>query len=413
VRRAILATLFGVSLAPANAPGQESASEGPFYHVSFEARIIPTEREARIRWTLGSGSSAMHALWLRIDPKRQTRFRGDGEVRVEDDQVEWIPPSSGGSLRYSVRIDSTRDEGGGYDGRCAQDWALFRGDDLFPPARVRTEKGAKSISTLRLVLPEGWSSVTRYAPARGGSIDIADPLRSFDRPTGWMVVGKLGVLRERVAGSRIAVGGPVGHGVRRQDILAMLRWTLPTLRDIIGQLPERIAIVSAGDPMWRGGLSGVASVFLHADRPLIANDATSPLLHEVFHAATRARSGPDGDWIVEGLAEYYSLELLVRSHTMSRSRHERALTRLEARGRGASLRGVNSSGAHTARAVTVLREIDRQLRKRSEGHKSLDDVVARLVEEPGEITVARLRAVCEQVAGEDLGAFFASLPRVH
>ncbi len=410
--RAALTTLCAIALAPAGAPAQENPGDGPVYRVTFEARIIPTEREARIRWTLGAGSSDVRFLRLRIDPKRQTRFRADGELLVEDDRVEWKPPASGGSLRYAVRIDSTRDEGG-YDGRCAQDWALFRGGDLFPTARVRTTVGAKSVSTLRLILPEGWTSVTRYAPAQGSSIDIADPTRKFDRPTGWMLVGKLGVLRERVAGSRVAVGGPVGHGVRRQDILALLRWTLPTLRDILGKLPERIAIVSAGDPMWRGGLSGVGSVFLHADRPLIANDATSPLLHEVFHAATRARSGPDGDWIVEGLAEYYSLELLVRSRTMSRSRHERALAQLEARGRGASLRGADSSGAHTARAVSVLRKIDRELRKRSEDRMSLDDVVARLIEQPDEITVARLRAVCEQVVGEDLGALFASLPRVH
>ena len=49
----------------------------------------------------------------------------------------------------------------------------------------------------------------------------------------------------------------------------------------------RLLIVSAGDPMWRGGLSGPSSMFLHSDRPLISENRTSTLLHEL--GAHRAR----------------------------------------------------------------------------------------------------------------------------
>ncbi|HXV35808.1 MAG TPA: hypothetical protein VEC18_01590 [Myxococcota bacterium] len=406
----IAALLVCAALSPTRAPAQQPSPESLVYDVTFEARIVPTERQARVRWTLGAGSNWVYGISFPIDPKRHYRFRAPGELTVGKERVDWKPPARGGTLEYVVRIDSTRDEGG-YDGRCAQDWALFRGSDLFPRSRVRTEKGARSRSELRLVLPEGWTSVTRYAPAVGGSIDVSEPTRRFDRPTGWMLVGKLGVLRERIAGSRIAIAGPIGDDVHRQDLLALLRWTLPELREIAGALPERLAIVSAGDPMWRGGLSGIGSVFVHADRPLIANDGTSPLLHEIFHAATRANSGPDGDWIVEGLAEYYSLELLVRSRTMSRARYERTLKRVEQRGRGATLRATDSHGAHTARAVSVLRRVDRQIRERTEDRRSLDDVVARLAQARAPITLARFREACEAVVGADLADFFSSLPR--
>jgi hypothetical protein len=221
-----------------------------------------------------------------------------------------------------------------------------------------------------------------------------------------MALGRIGVLREKVAGSSVAVAGPFRQKLRRQDILALLRWTLPSLRNVIGALPERLLVAGAGDPMWRGGLSGPASLFIHAERPLIAPDGTSPILHEMFHAATGAHSIVDGDWAVEGLAELYSVELLMRSRTMSKSRYERVLQRIAARGAGAKLLGHESHGDSTARAVTVLRELDAELRARSEQQKTLDDVVAELARKRLSVSTATFHATAEQVSGLELDDFF-------
>lgn len=401
---AVLAALL-VTLASSGSLGQAADDKVPHYEIVFEARILPTERIARATWTLGVGASAVRELNLRIDPERHFGFQGDGEVTVAGAEVTWLPPETGGSLRYRFRIDSMR-EGGGYEARGGENWALFRGDALFPPARTRTLRNAHSISVLKLQLPRGWSAAVPYTRSRPNTYEVNDPLRRFDRPTGWMVVGKIGVLRERVAGTRLAVAGPRGQGVRRQDMLAFLRWNLPELRTILTALPDRLLVVSAGDPFWRGGLSGPRSVFVHADRPLIASDGTSPLLHEVFHSATRTTAGRDGDWVVEGLAEYYSLELMLRSRTMSRRRHERALTGLERRARGARLAGADSSGAATARAVLVLRALDLHIRQETEEERSLDDVVALLATQLEPVTTNGFRAAAEKATGLDLAGFF-------
>ncbi len=377
----------------------------PHYEMVFEARILPTERIARARWTLGVGARSVRELKLQIDPERHFDFRADGELRVEGSEVTWLPPKSGGSLRYGFRIDSIR-KGGGYQARGSENWALFRGDDLFPPARSRTLRDARSISVLKLQLPRGWSAAVPYARSRANTYEINDPLRRFDRPTGWMVVGKIGVLRERVAGTRLAVAGPTGQGVRRQDMLAFLRWNLPELRSILTALPDRLLVVSAGDPFWRGGLSGPRSAFLHADRPLIASDGTSPLLHELFHSVTRTTSGADGDWVVEGLAEFYSLEIMLRSRTLSRRRHERSLAGLEQSARGASLAGAHSSGPATARAVMVLHALDQHIRQQSKEERSLDDVVALLAAQLEPVTTASFQATAEEATSLDLDPFF-------
>ena len=123
-------------------------------------------------------------------------------------------------------------------------------------------------------------------------------------------------------------------------MLAMLAWHLPELARLVPSMPERLTIVSAGEPMWRGGLSGPTSIYIHADRPLISENGTSTLLHEVVHTVIPIDSHTGYDWVVEGLAEYYSLEMMRRSGTLSERRFQSALSQLEDWG--------HSTPAHTA-----------------------------------------------------------------
>lgn len=90
---------------------------------------------------------------------------------------------------------------------------------------------AEAKAELHFELPDGWSVVTRFPKARDGGFKIETD-RQFDRPTGWMAVGKLGVRRERIAGMPVAVAGPVDQGFRRMDILAFLNWTVPELKKV-------------------------------------------------------------------------------------------------------------------------------------------------------------------------------------
>jgi len=389
--------------ARAQAPPAAPAVAG--YDVRYEVRIVPTEKTAHVAMHLSDPNNLLHSLRFRVDPERQLAFHGDGHVQVEEETVAWTPRKGGGVLRWAVRIDHLRDESS-YDARCTSSFALVRGDDLVPRARVRTAGHAQSRAVLQLVLPQGWSAVLPYAPLSEDTWAIERPERRFDRPVGWLLMGRLGVLRERVAGVHVAIGAPVGSGARRQDLLALLRWTLPALRKI-APLPDRLALVGAADPMWRGGLSAPQSAYLHESLPLISEDATSPALHEIMHVLLRARAGPGGDWAVEGLAELYGLEALVRSRTISKHRYQRALERIAEEGRGVKVVTVaRATGAVTARAVGLLRELGDEIRRVSAGHKGLDDVVRALAESPAPISLAHFRSVCESVAGASLATFF-------
>ena len=409
-RKDALATRLVLALVPplaalSSATAAFGTPARPSYELLYEARI-GRDCIAEVKIAVSENRGRLRELHIRVDPERQLDFAGDGSIVHRGDRIIWSVPPDRGELRYRVRIDHRK--GDGYDARCTESFALFRGEDLFPPtATVVAPEGTPSHARLRLELPEGWKAATPFPEEKDVGFVIEQPHRDHDRPTGWILVGKLGVNREEIAGVHVTVASPIGEDVHRLDLLALLRWNLPELRRVVAPLPDHLLVVSARDPMWRGGLSGPGSLYLHANRPLIQRDGTSPLLHEVLHVAMGARSGADGDWVVEGLAEYYSLELLRRSNTISAHRYRKSIARLAKRGAAVEhLRVSHSTGATTARAADVLRRLDRHIRGETQDRKSLDDVLRALVATPQPITTEGFRKTAEQATGVKLDRFF-------
>ena len=388
---------------PATEPPPEKM---PTFSVIYDVGLVPSEKSAHVSIRLGPNSAPVEWIRFFIDPMRYRAFQAEGELVEIEGGLEWRPPRNGGAFRYVFSINHLRADQA-YDARSAKNWAVFRGEDLVPRMRIRTVPIARSKSRLRLRLPEGWSAAVPYRRLANGDYSIVDPETRFDRPAGWFAFGQIGVVRETIAGTRIAIAGPAGQGIRRMDMLALLNWTWPEVGKLFGDLPGRFQIVSAGDPMWRGGLSGPRSVYVHADRPLIGEDSTSPLLHEIVHSLMRARAGADGDWVVEGLAELYSLELLRRSGTVTDKRFQSAMKALKKRARsGGPLRVSAAVGDTRAKAVIVMLEIDKGIQDATGRVKDLDDVVRLLAARRESITTGSFRSVVEEVAGQDLAAIF-------
>ena len=164
--------------------------------------------------------------------------------------------------------------------------------------------------------------------------------------------------------------------------------------------------------MWRGGLSAPRSLYLHLDRPMISENATSTLLHELTHVITRIRGQrDDDDWLAEGLAEYYAVELLYRTGGMTDARHQRTLDWLADWGKNVkSLRAERSSAETTARAVLLLIEVDREITKATDGKKNLDDVTRRLMRER-KVSTREFIEISEKVAGHKLKSLDTPLLR--
>lgn len=396
---------FALLAAPVMACGGPSTDTAgsappPEYELTYRVTPQPTRAAATVELELRQSGSLLHEVRFRAPGPRFSDFAGDGEIHRDGDRLHWAPPAKGGKLRWHVAVPHQRNDKG-YDAWLGKDWGLFRAEDIIPSAATRSTKGARSITRLAFDLPADWSVVTQYHE-EGGLFVVQRGKRRFKQPKGWIVMGDLGVRRDDIAGISVTVAGPVENGVRRLDILALLNWTLPELARIVADLPPRITIVSAGKPMWRGGLSAPYSLYMHADRPLLSENGTSTLLHEIMHIALDFETDHAHDWIVEGLAEYYSLELLRRTGTISQPRYDRARRAQQKWSRASdTLCGGPSSGATTAKAVSVFLELDREMRRKTDGNRNLDDLVVAIVAEHGNLDVDVLDRLVTSLIGEN------------
>ncbi len=344
--------------------------------LDYRVRLLPDEDQAEVQLLLEKGEMVRLLEFNLGDEGYYSDFKADGEWRQETpEQGTWLPGKGKARLSYRVRISHPRGDGR-FDARMTENWALFRGDDLVPPARLDQVDGVKLVSRISFELPEGWKSIETGWPRVGKNrFRVDNPERLFDRPTGWMLAGKLGSRRAKLGETDVTVAAPVGEGVRRMDILTMLTFVWPEIQHVFPRDPEKLLIVGAGDPMWRGGLSGPNSLYMHADRPLVSENGTSSLVHELVHVFSRIQDTDRSDWISEGLAEYYAIELVRRAGGMSEDRYQAVREDLSDWSRKVdSLRTAHSTGPVTARAVLLLQELDKEIRQRSKSRYSLDDV---------------------------------------
>ncbi|MGA4531448.1 hypothetical protein ACPA1H_13945 [Ectopseudomonas chengduensis] len=351
--------------------------------LDYRVRFLPESNQAEVSITLEKGEYVRSLDFNLGEDGRFSDFQADGQWSQEvAGRGKWQPGEGKSVLSYRVLIDSER-QPGRYDARMTDDWALFRGDDLIPAAKLDQQNKTELVARLQFELPKGWKSVETGWPRIGKNrFRIDNPQRKFDRPTGWMLAGKLGTRRTRLGDTEIAISAPVGEGMRRMDIMTFLTFVWPQMQQVFPRDPDKLLIVGAGDPMWRGGLSAANSYFMHADRPLVSENGTSSLVHELVHVFSRIYGRERSDWIAEGLSEYYAIELMRRAGGISEDRYQKIREQLIRWSKPVnSLRTDNASGAVTARAVLLLQELDREIRQKTKdkGNLSLDDVTRGLM----------------------------------
>ncbi|MGI9247710.1 MAG: hypothetical protein ACR2QI_01770 [Woeseiaceae bacterium] len=398
-RSALLLSLIGIAACGAETSESADGELEREYAAHYIVQVDPANSSVAVTLEVRQSRHLLRELTVPSLSSAMSDFSADGDLSISDGTLRWLPPAEGGKLRWQVQVSHKRGEKT-YDAWLGPGWGIFRAEDIIPRTRTRALKGSTSHTTVSFGLPRGWSVITEYSSS-DDPIVVNRADRKFDQPTGWILLGNIGVRRETIAGVRVAVAGPKGHTVRRMDMLALLNWTLPELTALLPEPMTRLTIVSAGSPMWRGGLSAPASLYIHADRPLISENATSTLLHEVIHTALSIRANEDSDWIVEGLAEYYSLELLKRGGAISARRHATAVTDLADWARQAgNLCGAASTGATTALAVTVFRALDREIRDKTAGASNLDELLRQLVAEDRPIDVTKLLEIAAEIIGK-------------
>lgn len=378
------------------------------YRILYDVTVNPDSGWARVDIHL-EGEQLPAEIRLRMDPQRYRNPGSAQPLKVGDNQVVWQPQAPQSRLSYDFVIDGTRSNGR-FDSRITDSWAILRSDKLIPAVATSTE-GLQSSARIRFNMPKDWLAVAPYDQYRAKDrqlrheheYTLIDPGRYFVRPKGWLALGELGVRQDNFAGTDVRVIAPREEGLHRQDTLSFIGWTLPELKKVFPDFPSRLVIVRAGDPMWRGGLSGTRSLFMHSDRPLISGNRTSSVIHELVHVGTGISGDRHSDWIVEGIAEFYAVEILRRTGAISQRRFEDSLERLAEWGRkSGDLFTDRSSGPTTARAVGVFHQLDQEIRQATGNRASIDEVARALAAQRGTVTLDGFVTLAEQVAGRPL-----------
>jgi predicted metalloprotease with PDZ domain len=385
------------------------------YQVNYTIRLDPKEKGAHVSIHVDRGD----LLWqLSFDNKnnRYTQIKLDEQIKLDsqlsekNNRVIWdLPkntsnPSTGATLHFFTKINHERDLGK-YDAIMTKEWAIFRGDDVIPSVHIHQEDGATAMTRLRVILPEGWTSVeTGWKKISDNEFLIDNPERDFDRPTGWIIAGNLASVRTRLSGTRIVVASPKGQDFRRMELLTFLHFVWPKVHQAFVTAPKKLLLVGADDPMWRGGLSAANSLYLHSDRRIVSENGTSPLVHELVHMMTRIQGietdKTNDDWIAEGLAEFYSFELLYRAHGINKSRRKNIIESLSTWGAEIKhLRKGPSTGPVTARAVVLINELDQEIRLNTKEKYSIDDVTRQLMIKR-KVSLEDLNKVVESLLGK-------------
>ena len=354
------------------------------YDVQYIIALDPTRKGAQVSIKVDNHHGLLQQMVFKNNKDIYSNIRANGKLMINDSEAVWDLPEKEAQLNLFVKITHEKSTGK-YDALMKNDWAIFRGDDVIPAMRTTEVPGAYAKAILDVQLPEGWNSIETGWPRLGGTRFLIDnPERLFDRPTGWMIAGKLGTRRATIKKTNIAVSAPAGEEFRRMDVLTFLSFAWREMAEAFEVTPDKLLVVGAGDPMWRGGLSASNSLFLHADRPMVSENGTSPIIHELTHMVTRVSgiktATTNDDWIAEGIAEFYSFELLYRAKGMTKARRSRIIKNLAAWGKDVKhLRKSQSTGAVTARAVVLFDELDKEIRERSKGKYCLDHLVRELM----------------------------------
>lgn len=351
-------------------------------NLDYHVRLLPDSQQAEVRLTLAEGA-AVRSLDFDLGKQHAySDFKADGQWQLQGEGLrgQWQPAPGKSELSYRVKL-AHRLGNGSYETRITPDWALFRGDDLVPPARLDQQDGTELVARLTFELPSGWKSVETPWPRIGKQrFRIDNVSRLFDRPTGWMVAGSIGTRRARLGETEVSVAAPQGQGMRRLDNLTLLTFVWPQLQAVFPRNPPKLLLVGARDQLWRGTRAGHHSIYLHSSRPLVSETGSSPLLRELVHVFAQINDRQASDWIAESINEYYAIELLRRAGGITDDRYQALQAGLELRGgKVTSLRGEQVDSAVTARGVLLLQALDREIRLHSHNQRSLDDVTRALM----------------------------------
>jgi hypothetical protein len=402
----------GIALVAAGIPVRSSATTKETFSIDYIVTISRDHPDmATVRWEL-AGIDEINHFVLRFRHDRVEGLQGSGALEpLATGAVRWTPNGPYAHLTYRVPVNHPRGKQHRFDSYAGADWVVTRARDVFPRTLVdwspRGNGPPRARARLQFRLPPGWQSATTFPALETDTYLLNQSGQVLSHPRGWFALGRIRLDRQEIGGTMLQVARAPGSSLNPQALFRFLEATLPALQHLLLADPETLLLVSAPDPMWRGGISAEHSFYVHGDRPLRTPDKTSPYLHELFHVLQPFKPGADADWIAEGLAEFYSLELQRRAGLIDAAAYVRALGYFQRFGLwNVDLTRQRDNAATNNSAPLVMYALDQRIQRATTGKKRLDDVVTHLAQQAGVVGTQEFRHAVEQVSGKPFNKFF-------
>lgn len=191
------------------------------------------------------------------------------------------------------------------------DWGVVKGEAFAIPfsyayfADPVTGLGPSFHATVRFVLPAGWSGEAPWT--RLGENHYELPGTGAPLPRGFFVIGTFAPEHrdERASIGKEFVYVRLAQELKTKDSLfEYLKAATPYYQSVYGDVTgDRMLVVSAGPPMFTGGLGSTDSLFVHQ------NSSAETVAHEYAHVWQRFQTvddpGQSSLWINEGDADLH------------------------------------------------------------------------------------------------------------
>lgn len=336
---------------------------------------------AQVKMLLRGANEITHIKFLDIDENFH-HFKGTGQlVQTAPKSWTWNPKSVNGEVSYEVKINRQRSIKG-FDSYHGGSWIFTRTSDLFPRKDYVEERPLRIYSQVEFELPKKWQIVTAMERISEDKNVFAprDRGNPYVSPYGWILCGDLDVTKKEMSEVDVTLASPRVMKYDPTELTELIEKSMREFSQIMRELPPRIAFIVGPDPLWRGGLSGEDSLYINQNLSLIDRDYTSTPIHELFHITQGFKKASQlSDWIIEGLAEYYSLRILYNTKQISKNKFVRGIRKFDRQGVwGVNLEKNQSFAALYNSAALVMFYIDEHLKEISKGNTSLRDVIKSL-----------------------------------
>ncbi|MFB6179296.1 MAG: hypothetical protein ABEI77_06185 [Halorientalis sp.] len=245
-------------------------------------------------------------------------------------------------------------------------------------------------------------STTHTTRPLGDEAGLLDDGQSGVYGDRYALVGETSQRTIRANGQRIRLVTPKGTGVGagRHDVLQAIAAASRQLD--VGDRDKHVLLFGLPDPVRRGGETFPTrdEGWVSADEPV--DSANDVWLHEYVHTRQSFRLGKSMQWFREASAEYYAARLTFEQHRISRQEMK---AHLDGKASSATLTDPSTwenERVPYRKGARVLALLDRNIRRSTDGRRSLEDVFRRMNSHNGRVTYPEFQRMVAQVAGHSM-----------